>query len=353
MTPDVQSDDYVVQFLRSDSIRDIRSALLEAVYYLRGQGNPLLQAVCVLLGSKVSPRRLAAELELFKTVVDPGFANRIHLANVHKGHELELPDLGQDVARWVRDSVLQLAVKASPRGISQRSVFAHLVRSWLSEESPQTVKSIQEATLLSYPTVAKVLDDLDAQGVLLRTSDRRVGLNKFPWSEWKRWAISGANKQVILRFVDPTGLPVSPDRMVRRLHADAYPHVAVSGILGAKHYFPELDIRGDVRLDLVAMGSVEAFNPAVVKELDPALELTDKTNVKAALVVHFPEPRRDDYFERDGKTNWADPIDCLSDLYELRLDAQAEEMIHELIHRRKGPSRPAMGGKGWRTDEWS
>lgn len=353
MTPDAQSENCIVQVLHSNSIRDIRSTLLEAIYFLRGQGNPLLQAVCVLLGSKVSTKRLATELALFKAVVEPGLAQRIHLASVQKGHELELPALSQDVAQWVRDSVLQQAVKEPPRGISQRSVFAHLVRSWLSQGSPQTVKAIQQATLLSYPTVAKVLDDLDAQGALLRTSDRRVGLNKFPWSEWKRWAISGANKQVTLRFVDPTGLPVSPDRMVRRLQAEAYPHVAVSGILGAKHYFPELDIRGDVRLDLVALGSVEAFKTAVVKELDPALELTDQTNVKAALVVHFPEPRRDDYFERGGETNWADPIDCLSDLYELRLDAQAEEMIHELIHRREGNCGGAMGGKATPTAEWT
>lgn len=345
MTPAAQSGNYVVQALRSDSIRDIRSTLLEAVYFLREQGNPLLQAVCVLLGSKVSPKRLAAELELFKAAVDPSLAKRIHLANMQKGCELELPDLSRDVARWVQGSVLQQVAKESPRGVSQRSVFVHLVRSWLKLEPPQTVKAIQEATLLSYPTVAKVLDGLDAQGVLLRTSDRRVGLNMFPWSEWKRWAVSGASKQVTLRFVDPTGLPVSPERMVKRLRADAFPQVAVSGILGAKHYFPELDIRGDIRLDLVALGSVEAFNTDVVTELDPALELTDQTNVKPALVVHFPEARRDDNFERAGETNWADPIDCLSDLYDLRLDAQAEEMIHELIHRREGSRRGAKGGK--------
>src|SRR3990167_8925164 len=141
--------------------------------------------------------------------------------------------------------------------------------------------------------------------------------------------------------------------MVKRLRADAYPHVAVSGILGAKHYFPELDIRGDIRLDLVALGSVEAFNTEVVKELDPALELTDQTNAKPALVVHFPETRRDDHFERGGETNWADPIDCLSDLYDLRLDAQAEEMIHELIHRIEGKRREAMGGKAQPTTEWT
>src|SRR3990167_5294498 len=85
MIPAALSDNYVVQVQRSDSIRDIRSTLLEAVYFLRGQGNPLLQAVCVLLGSKVSPKRLAAELALFKAVVDPGLAKRIHLANVQKG----------------------------------------------------------------------------------------------------------------------------------------------------------------------------------------------------------------------------------------------------------------------------
>ena len=36
----------------------------------------------------------------------------------------------------------------------------------------------------------------------------------------------------------------------------------------------------------------------------------------------------------DGDKQWADPLDCLADLYEMRLDAQADEMVRFLIYKR-------------------
>lgn len=332
--PDARWGNYLVQAQRTDSVRDLRSVLLEAAYSLQEQNDPHTQYVCVLLASRASSMRLSVEWNRFSSVVDPNLVRRIHLLNLQKGIEFESPSLDKKFLKWVRDWALQQLSKETPRGVTQRTVFAHLVRSWLNGVEPETVKALQEATLLSYPTVAKVLDELEAQGFLLRTSDRRVGLNKFPWSEWRRWAVAGASKRATLRFIDPTGLPVSPERMAKRLNATAHPHLAVSGILGAKHYYPELDIRGDIRLDLVALRNMDAFDVDIIKELDPALELTDQLNAKPALVIHFPENRRDDYFDRDGTTNWADPLDCLSDLYELRLDAQAEEMVNHLIAAR-------------------
>jgi hypothetical protein len=337
--PDARWGNYLVQTQRTDSLRDIRSALLEAAYGLKDQSDPHIQHVCVLYASRVSPSRMAKEWEQFSQVVDPSLVRRIHMLNLQKGQEFESPNLDREFLQWVRLWVLKQAVKESPRGVTQRTVFAHLVRSWLNGVEPETIKSVQEATLLSYPTVAKVLDSLEAQGALLRTSDRRVGLTMFPWSEWRRWAVAGASKRTTLRFIDPTGLPVSPERMIKRLRASAYSHVAVSGILGAKHYLPELDIRGDIRLDLVASQSMDAFD-LDISDIDPALVMTDQLNAKPALVVHFPEKRRDDYFDRDGTTNWADPIDCLADLYELRLDAQAEEMLNHLIAARPSKSIP-------------
>lgn len=351
MQTDGKSYNHLVQVHRSDSVRDLRSGLLDSAYQLKLSSDPAKSAVCVIMESKLTEQRIWEEVRQFKSVIAPELIDRIQIAFVSKFPVAQTPKSSDAFAKWLLQAVHDQPAKESPKGIAPRTVFAHLVRSWFAGQEAIPVKSIQHATMLSYPTVAKVLEDLHAKGVLLRTSDRRVGLVDFPWDEWRRWSVAAGSKQEALYFVDPTGLPATAERMASRVNRVAYPQFALSGVIGAKHHFPELDSRGHTRLDLVATGSVDALDIDVIRELDAALELADsKKKDKAAVVVHFPEHRRDDLFQVDGDKQWADPLDCLADLYEMGLVAQADEMVRFLIYKRASELK-AMGdatGSPWR-----
>lgn len=349
--PGWQDHNHIVQVNRSDSVRDLRNSLLDSVYQLKLSNDPNTQVFCVIAESKLTKRRVWGELEQFKSVIDPELVPRVHIAFVSEDLRSPVSDRSDNLSRWLMHFVDHQLPKDAPKGIAPRTVFAHLVRSWLDGQEAIPVKSIQEATLLSYPTVAKVLEDLDAKRILMRTSDRRVGLIDFPWEEWRRWSTSGTSKQETLHYVDPTGLPVVVGRLASRLNPTAYPQLALSGVIGAKHYFPELDIRGQTRLDLVATGSADSFDHEVIRELDPALELADAKAKEAAVVVHFPEQRSHTLFRVDGDKQWADPLDCLADLYEMHLDAQADEMVRFLIQKRATELKTlsaAVTGSPWR-----
>lgn len=67
-----------------------------------------------------------------------------------------------------------------------------------------------------------------------------------------------------------------------------------------------------------------------IRRLDPALSPTTKAHA-AALVVHAV-PRAVSLFETDPSEGvpWADPVEILLDLHELRLSAQADAFIRHL-----------------------
>jgi len=106
-------------------------------------------------------------------------------------------------------------------------------------------------------------------------------------------------------------------------------------VLGAKHYFPKLDINGSVRLDLSVAGHPKAVELGFIRKLDAGLVRTNDPNQTGAIAVHFLGKRVPAFEQEQNGMLWADPLECLADLYELRLDGQAQEMLHWLVDRRR------------------
>lgn len=333
--PDGKWRNWWVEIMTSHNLRDLRGALLALAYVVGNEEDPTVQALCVLVDSKITDKRLNDELAMFHMAVQPALASRIHVCLYRGCGELDAqihPGPGFD--EWLSELVRRQDRRSASPGSTQHTVFAELVRAWLRRSEPQTTTALQAAAGASYPTVAAVLRQLEAQDVLERTSDRRVALRKFPWDEWRRWVVASSEARRAVRFVDRTGQARSPeDMMVRlmKLHRD---DVAVGGVLGAKHHFPELDINGSVRLDLSVQGNSKAVELDFMRRLDAGLVASGDPMEKPSVVVHFLGGRTPSSFERDGGMLWADPLECLADLYDLRLDAQADEMLHALISRR-------------------
>jgi hypothetical protein len=112
----------------------------------------------------------------------------------------------------------------------------------------------------------------------------------------------------------------------------------MGGVLGALHHVPELDITDAPRLDICL--HVPSGRPQVdfIQQVDPALELVSDPLAPAAIVLHIASETDPQFSPRDGGLAWAAPMDCLLDLLETPLPAQAQQFME--AYRQKGALLP-------------
>ncbi len=65
-----------------------------------------------------------------------------------------------------------------------------------------------------------------------------------------------------------------------------------------------------------------------VKQLDPALQETERRDEPAPLVVHLVRRASPLFQPSEEGLQWADPVECLLDLHEGRLESQALEFLN-------------------------
>ena len=310
--------------------RDLRAALLTMAYAARFDASS--KWACVLVNSRMTNRRLQDELELFRATVAGDVAERVWLGKTQKDGKLEGADCPIPTD-WLHQLVQQAVARATPlvRGASQYEVLSLLTLHWLQGAPPQSADAICQAAGVSYPTLAAVLKELDVDHAIERDSSRKVHLNRLPQDAWKRWALAKTRVRKTVRFVDYAGQARSPEEMVQRLNRLKLDNVAVAGVLGAKHYYPQLDITASPRLDLTVHG--DNVDLDFVDQLDPGLQRSTSLGDTPHLVVHYLL-RPQAFFEvgSDG-TVWADPVECLADLFEARLNEQADEMLFAMKAR--------------------
>lgn len=311
--------------------RDLRAALMTMAYAARFEAPG--KWACVLVNTKMTSRRLQDELEMFRAIVAGDVAERVWLGKIQRsgrpeGHDCPVP------TDWLDHLVQQELARATPqvRGASKYEVLSLLTLYWLQGASPQSADAICQAAGVSYPTLAAVIRELDVDHAIERDSSRKVHLNRLPQDAWKRWAVAKTRVRKTVRFVDYAGQARSPEEMVQRLRRLKLQNVAVAGVLGAKHYYPQLDITSSPRLDLTVHG--DNVNLDFVDKLDAGLQRSINPDDTPQLVVHYLlRPKA--FFEVDSEgTIWADPVECLADLFEARLNTQADEMLFAMkAHR--------------------
>ena len=318
------------------NVRDLRATLVGLAYVAKL--DPMSQIMCILIDSRITAARIGHEIELFRSSLEKDIAPRIHVitrlkSGIYSDHHFDLP---LDVINDVINDELGKSNKR-PKGTSQYTVFGQLLINWLRNTGPQPVESICKASGASYPTVAAVLKQLDDEGVIKRDSNRSVTLRAFPREQWRRWVNESIEARKTTSFVDQSGLPRAPEDLVRRLQRLDRGDIGIGGVLGAKHYYPQLDLSGTPRLDLTVHGSSNT-SLDFVNALDPALEKSNERHRTPTLVIHFLF-RTDASFECDTNGNvWADPFECLVDLHEAHFDMQADDMLYMLINNRKKSS---------------
>ncbi len=324
--PDGRWRDVWVEVKReTHGLRNFRAALLGLAYWLTT--DPKSRGLLVLVDSRISAARLEKECQLADAVLHPSVKRRLQVASINNGQHVNLPpDLGDDFRKWLDELVL-VQPRKTKIAHSFYAILKTMLHQWLLGRGPVTTDWLTKTVGCSYPTAADALRRLDRY--IQRKSDRRVELRCFPHDEWAHLVAVSDMVRGTVRFADRSGQPRSPQSLLRRLQRLQRPELAVGGVWGAKHYDSALDIVGNPRLDMcLHCPGGKGADFSFVEQLDPALERAQNHEAAPAMVVHLVE-RADSFFElgSDG-VNWADPVECLLDLHEARLEPQALEFLN-------------------------
>ena len=337
--PDAQIDDFLVGVsVGASSFRNVRAILLAMAYLLAGK--PGKSALLVLTSTRITQPRLERELELAGQVMKPGIAKRLHVTIETGGRYSSLPaglrsGFPAKLTEVVNAGIAKTVRARRPANSSEYAILEILIHEWLLARGPMTTDRLMKISGSSYPTVANALKLFDP--ILVRHSDRQVELRRFPQHEWAGLVAVSERVRATKRFTDRSGQPRSPEAMFRRLRKLNLPNVAVGGVMAARNfYLPSFDLAGTPRLDLT-VNTGAGVDWDFVKELDPAIEIAARGE-SANLVVHQIHRRESLFVEGKDGVRYADPVECLLDLHEARLEQQAQQLLQTLIGRRKSLS---------------
>jgi hypothetical protein len=328
--PDFRWGGTVIE-VKSDphSFRNLRSGLLQLAYYLADQ--PGRRGLLLLGDPRISDVALREEWRLAERTLRPELLERLTVA-VKRGEEIVVVAGKLDPALRARAAEM-IEQEARPSESRNRptsdAVFLVLLLHWFRRAGPMTTRYLMDAVGCSYPTVAQALRRLGNS--IRRNSDRRIQLWGFPAEHWNRVVANRDKVHPVIRYVDRSGQPRSPEALLKRARSLDITELAIGGVLGARHYYPELDLRGKPRLDLTLHAGKGKADLSFVERLDPALERTDDRNEPAALAVHVLATQAAFFKTAGDGLPFADEVDCLLSLYDARLDAQAKDFLDHLV----------------------
>lgn len=317
-----------------DALRTVRTAIMNLAYAL--EKHPVASAYLVLVAPTITKDRVRHEWRRAEAILKPRVFTRLAIClltteGVFHGVPANPP---ADVQDWLSDIVERQAANLPIR--AERTdyefvIMKVLIHQWLTERKPVTMAWLARTAGCSYPTVSRVLQ---RQGSMIeRTSDRRVALRFFPQKEFSRLLAKSERARSTTRFLDQSGQPRTPKAHLRRLEKIRPEGIAIGGALGAMHYLPSLDLVGTPRLDLSIHCHNAYLDVGLIKALDPALKREDDPFKPANVVVHAIRHADPLFSARKGGLAWADPVECLLDLQEARLEAQANQLLEVLKSR--------------------
>lgn len=329
--------DVLLEIKRSSNARDVRDALIGLAYSL-DQEPTSSQALCLLGRSRLTPQRLQEEVKQFRSIARPDLASRIALASITAdGHITgEIPQDCPALRSYLTNRT-RLELTSSSDRISRETIKAHLIHRWINGQGPLSQAQLSRATKASGPTVAAALRELERRN-LLRIAPAGVMIWELGWEDWKRLAEAYGAKRTTITYTDPSGLSYPPWEMVKRLHKlqsrGIATSVAVGGVVGATHYDPDFDLTAPPRVDLCVYDGDLDF----MRKLDAGLVVTTDLKAKAVVVVHQVQSDFGCTTDPSG-LRIASPMDCLTDVLEFGLMAQAKELAM-FFNRKTEPQVP-------------
>ncbi len=315
--------------LEAKDARRLRTTLMDLSRVL-SSSEKIRRAVLVLEEPSITDSRLKEEWQGAASVIRPEIFGSLSAVIRQSGTWSGIPGPPADSEVPVLEEILQHELSRRPPGAS-RSSEAHyeilrvLIHQWLLGRGPLSIGSLMEISGASHPTVSRSVERLEH--CLKRHSDRSVELRIFPRDDWARLVAVSDDVRATVRFVDRSGQARSPESLLRRLRSLGRLDLAVGGVWGAKHYQPSLDLIGNPRLDLSIHSARKAADLSFVERLDPALEKATRRDESPTLVIHTIRRAESLFQPAENDLPWADPVECLLDLHEARLESQALEFL--------------------------
>ena len=291
------------------------------------------KCVLVIADPGISTARLFQEFEGFSAILRPEVQERLTIVVRRKG-ELEkivgrLPPETRESIEVIIDRVRHASILRAKRpGEAFFDVLRVLLVQWFRSLGPVTSKELREQTGFSFPTIAECLEKL--QPHLIRSSDRSIQLGTFPKEAWFKLIAQSEKVRSTQEFADRSGRPRPIESLVDSLQELQRSDIAVGGILGARHYWPGIDLFGTPRLDLIVHLPKKNVVTNVIRQLDPALKPAERGELPRVAVHTLYRPVS--FFQDEATTSpWADEVECLLDLFEAHLESQAAEFLERLI----------------------
>ena len=319
--------------------RDLRASLLQLALALRERPG-VERGVLVTRIGPMGGERILEELDKLDGVLRAELAGRLCIVGVHADGAIVMPHR-DDVLALIQDAAVEVLGGVAARPPLSRwtrktfSIWLSLLESWLRDEGPVPLGVLGERADCTYPTVRTALERLENLGELRRHSSRGASFGNFPRRSLEEILVLGAEVRPGQAFIDASGRPPDMMRTLRRLRAAAPQHVALGGVVAARHHVQMFDLNGIPRIDVTVNG---AGSLDWLEAVDPALQPVDQADMRDTtpiLVVHrldMGDPR----FEpgADGGRAIVGRAETLLDLYDLRLTTQADEFVKSLCGMR-------------------
>ncbi len=318
-----------------DAIRTLRTSLMQVAYPV--SEDPSLHGYVVLVNSSIAVDRVKEEWNRAWSVLRPEVQERLTICLMTDSITGIPIDPNPETQRMLAEVVESERGKEGGNRTDYAFVILKLlIHQWLTSGQSVTADWLARTAGCHYPAVARALRPLGS--LVERASNRSVSLRWFPEQEFTRMVAISDRARSTVRFCDDTSQPRSVESQLRRLEKLAPPGLAIGGVLGAKHTFPALDILGSPRLDISLHCPGKHMNLDFIKLLDPALKPVTDPLQPATVVVHALRHHDPLFTFRQGGLAWADPVECLLDLYEANLEMQAAQFRDHLKTTRPAKS---------------
>lgn len=335
--PDVDAEigDALVEVkFGASSMRTMGGALMKLVSALGSR--PGFRGYLALVDAELTLPRLKQEWERLSHVFRPDLLDRLHLSLVRGEQVAAVPE---ELPAEVQSLILQTV--AAQRGQVKNTqpsrsteAFFHILRvliiHWFRRSGPLTTKQLIKETGFTYPTIAEAITRLGSQ--VVRHSDRRVELARFPRDAWFELLAKSAKVRHTQGYADRSGKPRPVEVLVSRLNELQRDDIAISGVLGARHFQPGLDLIGTPKLDLVIHSPQTRPSHDFLRRIDAALKPVEPGELPYVSIHTIYRPTSL-FITRENAPPWADEVECLLDLHAMRLESQAVEFIEHLTKK--------------------
>lgn len=308
-------------------MRDVRAKLAQLAGELAD--DRVRRAYLVLVEPRLSGSSIASEFERFRAAMRGDVAGRLYVVAAVAGEIHALPS-GVPAEDW---QVVGRAIeRAQDMGsaLSQPDIQSEVIRvlllQWVFDAGPVTPSWVQDTVGCAYRTVMNAVERLGP--AVERGPSGSIQLRAFPVHAWPEIVVEAPRARSTMLFADRSGQPRSPESLLRRLEQIDRQDIAIGGVLGARHFLPDLDIVGAPRLDLTVHAPTGVAEVDVADWLDPGLAPAEPQGRPARVALHFLRRQKPFFDGGPNRLRWADPIECLLDLYEAGLDQQAGQFQH-------------------------